>query len=96
MCKNYPNQCLVCQKDVSLKVAINDGNDEHCLAPNIEGGDITIVFHYGSKFDMVENCSLGRDVKIQAVICDQCFEERQCLTRKVETIESRKWEVVKQ
>lgn len=93
MSKNYPVTCIVCCKMVRL-IDDHDGEDDRCLAPNIEGGDINIVFHYGSKFDMVENLSVGMDVKVQAVICDKCFATRQHLTRKVNTIESRRWEVI--
>jgi len=89
MSKEYPNICLVCRKKIKFD---ERGDDNIGLAPVFAGGDICIIFGYGSRFD--EEIDYLDDMRIQAVICDDCFEETKDLTRKVVVCSSDKWEII--
>lgn len=78
-------KCLVCLKDLEM--------DAHGL---VDGAGFAVVsFHFGSRFDQLgvsEGASklekiLAAD-KIEAIICDDCFEERHehVLAYKVEKV----------
>jgi len=73
-------RCVICEKDL-----------ETCDMAVYGTGYITITFHYGSKFDQMvgfsgpratdHNCpddlaKLLRCDKIEAHICDECFEKK--------------------
>jgi len=86
-------KCLICEKEIRFDPN-GPGNDEEGLLPNLEGGTIEINFGYGSKFDMLPDHMYIRDIRIQSAICDNCFEKKQSLTRKVEVIKKQKYKII--
>lgn len=81
--KKWKWQCLVCEKEIEYDPN-GPGNDNEGLLPNLEGGTIEIHFGYGSKFDQLKDMLSRRDIRTQGAVCDECFEKKQSLTRKVE------------
>jgi hypothetical protein len=83
--KMFPTKCIVCEQEVETDPDA-PGDDEKGVFPCIGGGTIEIDFGYFSRFDQ---CC--REEVIQGIICDNCFESRQHLTRTVEVLETRKF-----
>ena len=73
--------CLICEKpiDVDPKAA---GSLKPASWPSVRGGTVNIDFGWFSRFDDM-NDVVGRCVTHQAVICDDCYGEKQHLTRPV-------------
>jgi len=69
------------------------GDDSRALWPAVEGGNVSIDFGYGSRFDDM-NLYGGRCVEHQACICDGCYEAKRHLTRAVVTHRSAAWEIL--
>ena len=74
---NWP--CLICGKPVEID---NPGDDDMGLLPNVVGGTINIDFGYPSRFDDL-NIPSREHVTRQAAICDDCFDKKKDLTRRV-------------
>jgi hypothetical protein len=84
-------KCICCEKEIAFD---NLGDDETGTLPSLAGGTMNIHFGWFSKFDhLPQYLDTYADLKIQAAICDQCFEKKQHITRKVEVIESTKYKV---
>lgn len=77
----FINKCIICEKDVPI-ILDSSGDDKSGLLPNIEGGTLSIHFGYGSKFDLFIE-EIKREIQIQGCICDNCFDRKKHLTRKV-------------
>lgn len=75
--------CICCEKEIPFDPH-GPGNDDEGLLPNLYGGTVEIHFGYGSKFDQLEDMMSHRDIRIQSSICDECFTNKQNLTRRVE------------
>jgi len=84
-------KCIICEQNVKV---IFDGNMEKGYFPNIEGGNISIKFEYGSKHDMFLLQSTG-DLKYQMCICDNCFDKKKHLSRLIRVIRKTKWKEIK-
>lgn len=90
--QKYPNKCLVCEEEVEPTGKCKDDYLEN-HHPNIYGGTIDIDFGYGSKFDDM-NGYQGRSIVHQAIICDDCYEKKQHLTRPIVKHHHVKWEIL--
>lgn len=88
--KMYPTRCLVCQKEVENFDDLMKADDKNGMHPCIQGGHVSIFCGYGSKFDHLHDGGLDREIKRQAIICDNCldrFEKNQSVMRKIEIVE---------
>jgi hypothetical protein len=90
--QKYPTQCLVCEKEVEFD---SHGDDGKGVLPNPVGGTIDIDFGYPSRFDDI-NIYPREPVIHQAIICDDCYEKKQHLTRPVVKRQYWSWEILPQ
>jgi len=90
--ESFKWRCICCEKIIEL-YPDEHGCDEDGILPCLEGGILEIHFGFGSQFDQIEDMLGHIDYRIQGSICDKCFKKKQCLTRKVMVIETRKYVV---
>lgn len=81
--------CLVCEKSVEVDPQAT-GSLKPACCPCVEGGTININFGWFSRFDDLNGIA-GRHVIHQAVICDDCYEKKQHLTRPVVARDTTEW-----
>lgn len=88
--KKWKWQCLICEKEIQFDPGA-PGDDHEGLLPCLEGGTLDIHFGWFSKFDQLEDMMSQEDIRIQGAICDDCFKDRESLTRRVEVRETRRY-----
>lgn len=82
--------CICCEKEIPFDPGA-PGDDHEGLLPCLEGGTLDIHFGWFSKFDQLEDMMSQEDIRIQGAICDDCFKDRESLTRRVEVRETRRY-----
>jgi len=80
---NFVWKCICCEKEIPFDTG-SPGDDHEGLLPCLEGGTLDIHFGWFSKFDQLEDMMSHGEYIIQGAICDDCFEKKNRLTRKVE------------
>jgi len=65
--------------------------DNSGVHPNIEGGTAEISFGYGSRNDQIENLLECANYKYIACLCDDCFDEKRKLIKKVYILEKKEF-----
>lgn len=73
--------CLICEKPIAVDPKATGSLKSACW-PCVGGGTVNIDFGWFSRFDDMNDVA-GRCVTHQAVICDDCYEKKQHLTRPV-------------
>ncbi len=81
--------CLVCEKKVEMDPQ-STGSMKPACWPCVAGGTVSIHFGWFSRFDDMNGIG-GRGVTHQAVICDDCYEKKQHLTRPVVPRSTTEW-----
>jgi len=88
--------CIICGKRL-INICLcsdDDKYDNSGVHPNIEGGTAEIGFGYGSRYDQIENLLDHENYKYIACICDDCFEEKLSLIKKVEIINKKEYKII--
>jgi len=82
--------CLICEKSVKTDPG-STGSLKPACWPCVEGGTVEIHFGFCSRFDDMNGIVRRRGVTHQAVICDDCYEKKQRLTRSVVPCQTAEW-----
>ncbi len=81
--------CLICEEPVDIDPG-SMGSMKPACWPSVAGGMVSIHFGWFSRFDDMNGIG-GRGVTHQAVICDDCYEEKRRLTRPVAPHDVTEW-----
>jgi len=91
---NFKWICIVCEQEMQI---LDEGSLEEGYLPNFEGGNVSVIFGFGSDYDMMPGVPSSMNAEYQMCICDACFTQKKHLARLVQKIPKQtEWKEIKE